>query len=369
MNRRQSTGQAGAHDTHAVIGVRTADNIRRLVLDRRAFLRLTTTGCCSALFASCDQSSHEHGAETFARQTVRILVAFGPGGSYDLHARLVARYLGRYLPGTPDVIVENKPGAGGAVAANYLASVAKPDGRTIGHLVETSAASAVESDLLNRMIFLGSPGPSVPVMVFSQRSGIANIEDWRRAAVPPRIGSSGPRAQSYVVPRIAQAALGLPMQIISGYAGSAEIRMALENGEADAICVSADAFKTVFGSDSGAKVVLRFATAPIPGFDAPDALSLAGDQRARELLDVGVYAVTALARFYALPPNVPAQRVTLLRDAFNRTWTDTSFLAEAQAAGLVIAPVSAAILEQTLRTLATRQDVLRALRSILQSTN
>lgn len=331
------------------------------------FLRLTTAGLWCFSLVACQPAPPATDQHTFAGKTIRIIVAFGPGGSYDLHARLVARHLGRFLPGRPDVVVENKPGAGGAVAANYLANVAAADGLTIGHLVETSAADAVQSGLLDRLILLGSPGPSIPVMVFSKRSGITTIDDWRRAAVPPRIGSSGPRAQSFVVPRIAQVALGLPMRIISGYAGSAEIRLALETGEADAICLSWDAFQTVFGTASGAKAVLRFSSTPLPDVDAPDAMALAPDQRARDLLETGVYSITALARFYALPPGVPADRVALLREGFQRTWADREFLAAAGAAGLVISPVEPKILEETLRTLATRQDILRELRSILES--
>ncbi len=169
----------------------------------------------AALLHSCGRSDDPAALHSFANQTVRIIVGFSPGGNYDLHARVLANHLGRHLPGQPAVVVENMPGAGAKVAANYLAHVARPDGLTIGHLAETNAADAVESALMRRLLILVSPAPIVPVFAFSGQSGIATVDDWRRAKRPPRIGGSGPGASTFVVPHLASRALGLPMQIVS----------------------------------------------------------------------------------------------------------------------------------------------------------
>ncbi len=301
----------------------------------------------------------------FAGETVRIIVGFAPGGGYDLYARLTAGHLGRHLPGNPAVVVENMPGAGAQVATNYLAGAAHPDGLTIGLLVETSAADAIESNLLDRLRLLVSPSPAIPVLVFSARSGIASVDDWRRAARPPRIASSGSRAQSFVVPRIASSTLGLPVQIVTGYSGSAEMRLAIEGGEADGLSLSWDTYRTLF-SASDFRVVLRFSSEPLPDVDAPDAMTLASNANARALLETGIYAMTPFTWFYAAPRDTPATRLTLLREGLSSTFRDPQFLEAARVAGLTIAPVTGEALEERLRLIATRPEVLVDLRSILR---
>ncbi len=292
-------------------------------------------------------------------------MGFSPGGNYDLHARVLANHLGRHLPGHPAVVVENMPGAGGKVASNYVAHVARPDGLTIGHLAETNAADAVESDVIGRLLMLISPAPIVPVFVFSSQSGIATVDDWRRAKRPPRIGGSGPGASTFVVPHLASRALGLPMQMVAGYSGSAELLLALDGGEVDGICLSTDAFKPPLGASPNVRVVLRFSSDPIAGVEAPDAMSLATGAEARALLETGVYAMGPLSRFYAAPRNVPAERAALLREGLARTLADAQFLAAAATAGLTIAPVSAEAIEQRLRVISTRRQVLDEIRSIV----
>jgi tripartite-type tricarboxylate transporter receptor subunit TctC len=263
------------------------------------------------------------------------------------------------------VIVENMPGAGGKVAANHLVHVVRPDGLTIAHLGESNAADAVDSDLLARLHILVSPAPLTPLMLFSARSGIASVDDWRRARRAPRIASSGPAAASYVVPRLVARALGLPVEMVSGYSGSAEMRLALESGEVDGVCLSFDTFRTAFSASASLRPVLRFSRDPLPGIDAPDAMSLATDDTARALLETGVYAMSGLERFYAAPRDVPAPRISVLREGLMRTLADPQFLAAAAAAGLTVRPLTAGDLEERLRLIATRREILAVVRSIV----
>lgn len=256
-------------------------------------------------------------------------------------------------------------GANGGVAQKYLATRAKADGLTIALFSETSASDVIAKDLLATFDILGSPGPPPQIIVFSARSGISSVEAWRHAPKPPRFGSGGPPNPPYVGPLIAAAALGLPIQMVSGYANSADVRLAFDSGEIDAVCLSLDAYHTSFQS-ADARVVLRFSATPIPGMDAPDAMSIATDARSRDLLDTGIYMMAPLVRFYVVPRGVPPARLTLLREALHKTWMDTAFLADARAAGLTIDPVAAGTLEQTIATLAGRPKTIDALRSILQ---
>lgn len=314
--------------------------------------------------SSCGRGPANADEPTFAGDTIRIIVGFASGGTYDLHARLAARHLGRHLPGQPVVIVENMPGAGGIVAANYLSHVAAPDGKTIAMLAESNVADLANSHLVDQLHFLGSPSPIVPVFVFSPRSGIGSVDDWRHARRPPRFASSGVRAMTSVVPRVAAAALGLPMTMVQGYAGSSEMRLALEGGEVDAVCLSWDTLHKVFGS-SPVNVVLQFSPVPIAGLAAPDARTIATDPRTSELLEAAIYDMNPLGRFLAVPRAVPEARLRMLRDALMQTWADPAFVAEAAAAGLVIQPVAGDALEQSVQALAGRREVVSRINTLL----
>jgi tripartite-type tricarboxylate transporter receptor subunit TctC len=339
--------------------------MRPYVTARRAIVPLVTALASLACAAACNSAQGDPSDTTGGGSKLRIIVGFRVGGPYDLHARILAKHLGSYLPGHPDIIVENMPGASGRMAVKHLATLTKKDGLTIGLLSHTSAADLVESNLLGDFDILGSPGPPPQLVLFSARSGITTVDAWRRAPKPPRFGSNGPPTPPYVEPLIAAAALGLPIQMVPGYANSADVRLAIEVGEVDAVSVSLDAYHTAYRA-ADVRAVLRFSAAPIPGFDAPDAMSIAPDARARELLETGIYMMAPMVRFYVVPRGTPAARVASLREALEKTWVDPRFLADARAAGLSIDPVTAFALEQTVATLAARPATLRDLRSILQ---
>lgn len=331
----------------------------------RAIAPLVTALAVFVSGAACHPADGGASSTALNGSRLRIIVGYRAGGPYDVHARILAKYLGTYLPGHPSVIVENMPGANGSIANKHLATRTTADGLTIGQISETSAADLVASNLLANFELLGSSGPPPQIVLFTGRSGITTVEAWRGAPKPPRFGSGGPRNPPYVAPLVAAAALGLPIQMVSGYANSADVRLAFDTGEIDATCMSVDAYHTAFQS-SDARAVLRFSSAPIPRFDAPDAMSLATDARARELLETGIYMMAPLVRFYVVPRGTPPDRLALLREALEKTWVDPRFLADARAAGLTIDPVSAGALEQTVATLTSRAATISDLRAILQ---
>ena len=341
------------------------DTIRADLTARRSIVPLATVLSVLVCAAACH--STEGGASSTASggSTLRIIVGFNAGGPYDTHARVLARHLGRHLPGHPDVIVENMPGASGAIATRHLVTETRADGLTIGLLSQIGAAELVESNVLGPFEILGSPGPTPQVVLFSGRSGIATVEDWRRAPSPPRFGSNSTPTPPYVTPMVTAAALGLPIQMVSGYASFAEVRLAFETGEIDAVGLSLDSYHTQFqGAD--ARAVLRISAAPIREFDVPDAMSIA-DARGRELLETGLYLMAPLVRVYVVPRGAPADRVASLREALAKTWTDPQFLTDARAVQLFIDPVTSDALEKTVATLSTRPATIRDLRSILKS--
>ncbi|MGE0449173.1 MAG: hypothetical protein AB7Q29_06260 [Vicinamibacterales bacterium] len=302
---------------------------------------------------ACGSRAAPDARDTFDGTTIRIIVAYPPGGGNDLLARVVANHLGRFLPGTPSVVVENMPGAGGLLAATYLASAVPADGLSIGLLGETSAPNLIDSGLLDRVALLGSPAASIPVVAFSTRSGIASVEDWRRAAVPPRLATTGGRSLSFIVARLVVTALGLPAQIVSGYAGLAEMRLALQNGEVDAYTFDAG---TASNRSPDSTEVLRFGAPPEAGPFGTDALLFTADAWQQRLLKTGVYDMRPFTRVFAVPRRTPPARLALLRDALQRVWPDESFLREAHSAGLTIAPIGPDDLEAAAARLAAGTD-------------
>ena len=302
---------------------------------------------------------------SYAGATLRIIVGHRVGGPYDVHARLLARYLGKHVPGHPDVIVENMPGASGAIARKFLATQTRADGLTIGLLTEVNASDLIESDLLGHFDLIGGPGPPPQIVLFSRRSGIADVDTWRRARERPRFGANGTTAPPYVAPLVASAALALPMQMVTGYASTAETRLALDSGEIDAVSVSMDAYETAFQS-ADVRPVLRFSAQPIPKLDAPDAMTLASDDRARELLETGIYLMAPMVRFYVTPRGVPADRLALLRESLMAAFADPELLAAARTAGLTVDPTSAGQLQTIVTTITSRPAVIGRLRSILK---
>ena len=330
----------------------------------RAIVPLVTVFAALSCATACHSAQDGASSTTSGGSTLRILVGFQTGGPYDVHARVLARHLGRHLPEHPDVIVENMPGASGAIATRHLATQTKADGLTIGLLSQIGAAEVVESNVLGSFEILGSPGPTPQIVLFSGRTGITTDEAWRRAPKPPRFGSNSTPTPPYVTPLVAAAALGLPIQMVSGYGSFADVRLAFESGEIDAVGLSLDSYHTQFQA-SDARAVLRISAAPIREFDVPDAMSIA-DARGRELLETGLYLMAPLVRFYAVPRGAPADRVASLREALAKTWVDPQFLTDARAAQLYIDPVTPDALEKTLATLSTRPATIRDLRSILK---
>jgi len=337
--------------------------MRLHVTARRALVPLATALAALACAAACNSPEGVASDTTAGGSKLRIIVGFRAGGPYDAHARVLARHLGRYLPGHPDVIVENMPGASGAIATRHLAQT-RADGLTIGLLSHIGAAELLESNVLGSFEILGSPGPNPQVVLFSGRSGITTVEAWRRAPRPPRFGSNSTPTPPYVTPLVAAAALGLPIQMVSGYASFADVRLAFETGEIDAVGLSLDSYHTQFQT-ADVHAVLRISAAPIREFDVPDAMSIA-DARGRELLETGIYLMAPLVRFFVVPRGTPADRVASLREALAKTWADPQFLTDARATQLFIDPVTPDALEKTLAMLSTRPAIIGDLRAILK---
>jgi tripartite-type tricarboxylate transporter receptor subunit TctC len=309
-------------------------------------------------------------ADTDPAGIVRIVVGVSAGGGQDLYARVIAAHLGRHLPGTPTVVVENMPGAGGLVAAAHLSRRARPDGLTLGLL----GAQVVMADLMGdaaavdvrTMPVVGSPAGDDIACVFSRTSGFT-LDRWRSGSVP-RLGMTHRGSTTAAYALLIAAALDLKVHPIVGYGGTADIKAAVASREVDGLCLSRSSFVASFPPLDAYVAALRVGARREDDLaGAPDALAFARSDRARALLEVAA-TIARLARYVALPPGTPADRVASIRVAFDRTMADPAFVAALAAARLDLDPQSAASLETRISDLLnlapdTRRDVIAVLGS------
>jgi tripartite-type tricarboxylate transporter receptor subunit TctC len=287
-------------------------------------------------------------------KTVRIVVGFPSGGGYDGYSRAIGRHLAKHIPGKPAVIVENMPGAASLVAANHAYRTLKPDGLTIVNfqanqiLGQLLGREGVEFDA-RKFVWVGAPMRENAVCALTKASGVTSMQQWMAARAPVKLGSTGVGI-SYDVGRVLQVALGLPIQIVRGYKGTAEIRLAAESGEIAGGCWLWESIKSTWrnGLESGdVTVLVQLTPKPLPDLPrVPLALELAKTDEGRELIRVGIIVPTTIARLYALPPGTPADRAQTLRAAFLATLRDPEFQAEAQQAKMDIDPIPAEELER-----------------------
>lgn len=292
-------------------------------------------------------------------KTLTVIVGYSPGGSFDLYARVLARHIGRYLPGNPTRIVENMTGAGGLIAANHLYNRVKPDGLTIGAwasplvLQQIMGNEAAQFDG-RKFGYLGIPSTYDTVCTFNQQSGITKMEDWINAKRPQKISAIGPGTSTSDIPKLLKAALNLPMDVIDGYKGGADARLAVESGEVDGYCGSWGTVETVWRAAYDSKKihpVLQASLKSHPKYkNVPLAINYAKSEEARELLIVADNAHGAQFPF-STPPGMAKERLDTLQRAFMRTFKDPALIAEAKKSQLDIDPVDGPTIAKSLSSL------------------
>ena len=295
----------------------------------------------------------------FKGKVIRVIVGFSPGGGFDTYSRTMARHIGKHIPGNPTVIVSNMPGAGSLTLANHMYKAADPDGLTIGNwnggLIMGQVLGQIGIDFDARKFeWIGAPVSISPVCLFSKSSGITSMEQWRSAKRPVPVGTIGPGSNTHDVPKILTEALGLPSQLVPGYKGFSEIRLAIESGEVAGGCPTWEATRGTWKAvDAGeVVVVVQVVPKPAPGLEnVPLAIKLAKSEDDRQLIEAGVHNMNALNRPYSLPPGTPKERVQILRKAFQATMKDPAFLADAKKSRLGVDPLSGEELDGMVKSL------------------
>lgn len=299
-------------------------------------------------------------AEFFKGKTIRVLVGFAAGGGFDQYSRVIARHMPKHIPGSPTMIVDNMTGAGSRLAANFLYKASAPDGLTIGNFIgslllqQILGDSGVEFDG-KRFEWLGAPVQDETVCALTKASGVANLDQWMASKRPIKLGGEAPGANDSDVPRMLQATLKLPIQLIEGYKGTSFIRIAAESGEVDGGCWTWASIRSTWkkGIDSGQVTpIIQVNAKKAPDIpNVPNAIDHAKTAEAKALLEAGVHAPSAILRAYALPPNTPKDRLNILREAFNATMKDKEFNAEIVKGNLEIDPLTGSEVETIARKL------------------
>ena len=330
-------------------------------------------GLALGLLAVVPAAAQAPESEFYKGKTVTILVGFGPGGGYDLYGRIIARFLPKYIPGNPTVVVQNMGAAGGLQAANHVYAAAPKDGTIIASV----NASLLMYQLLGgsnarydtaKLAWVGSGTNSNNSIITWHTSGIRTIEDAKRQEVP--MGSSGPASTSYIYPAVTNALVGTKFKLIHGYTGSNSLDLAMERGEiagrSGANLNSLFARNEDWVREKKINFLVQIGFERDPALpDVPILGDLVTSTRAKQIVDI-VTLPTAVGYAYWIAPEVPADRLALLRRAFAETFADPQFASEVEKAGFDVRPVSGEKLQQMVAAAAAApEDVLRETAAIL----
>lgn len=316
-----------------------------------------------------------HAAPDYTGKTLRLIVGTSPGGGYDTYARAIARHMPKHLPGKPNLIVQNMPGAGSLIAANYLYNVAKPDGLTFAMLIsglvmeQTMGTEGIKFDA-GKFQWIGAPSVGMPVCAFMGFSGVKTLEDVVKSEKTLTMGAAGSSTREQ--PRILKQLVGANVKLVPGYQGTAGIRAAMNRREVDGACWQWVSMKITARDMLNAKGDGRLIPVLIQG-DSSDP-QVKGLPKYTDFIkgaeDMEAFnAWMAQYRFFrpfAAPPKAPAEAVEVLRKAFKATLEDPEFLALAKKTRMTIDYVSAEdVAAQVKQVLAASPAVKAKLRNII----
>jgi tripartite-type tricarboxylate transporter receptor subunit TctC len=316
------------------------------------FIRWTAVGLAALLVTRSGQPALAQTVEQFfAGRQITLIVGNAAGSGYDVIGRMIARHMGKYLPGQPKIVVQNMPGAGGIIAANNANTVAAKDGsvifltnrEAIFDPLFSGAGSKANYDA-RKFVWLGTPNQEIGMAYATTRSGVKTIEDAMKREVV--VAAAGATSGSAVFPRLLNALIGTKFKIVTGYPGSMDAMLAMERGEADGRVTSGWAGpETTQGMDwvkqGKAVLLMQIGVDKDPRYaDVPSVMDYARSDEQRRLMEL-VFIGQALGRPFFAPPGVPADRAKALQDAFRRAMDDDEFKKEADDQKIDLSPLFA----------------------------
>ena len=310
----------------------------------RQIIRVAGLALLAALTTTATARSD---TDFYKGKTISIVVGFAPGGSYDAYARLVARHIGRYIPGQPAVIVQNMPGAGTLMSVRHLDANAAKDGTVIAAFSSgliTAALSEPEkfNFKFSELAWIGSMTPDFSVCYAWHTTKIKTLADAQKRS-SFIIGGTAKGASSSINSTILQQLFKVNVRYVPGYTGSAASRLAIERGELDGHCGAWVSVPEDWITQSKATAFVRFSRTRLP--EMPETAAFVGDlvqtEHEQRLLQVTL-AASELGRPYVASKDVPAERVAILRTAFDKAMADRALLEEAAKQRLPISPIGGA---------------------------
>jgi tripartite-type tricarboxylate transporter receptor subunit TctC len=320
-------------------------------------------------------------APFYQDKTIRIVAGYGAGSVDDAWTRLIARYLAKHIPGNPNMIVQNMPGAGAMIAANYVYKIAKPDGLTLGgirsglYFDQLVGRQQVQFDW-PKFTWLGSPTQVEQLIYIRANTPYKTIADVRKAAVPPKCGATGTSSTGYYTGNLLEETLGAKFQTLTGYKDGPDIELAVEREEVQCRGIS---IETLFGREpligwhkSGfVRVLIQTGKKRDPRLaDVPTIWELMSEHKTPEAgirLATIILAVGAFGRPYVSSPGLPPERAKIIQSAFKKTITDPDFQAQAKERRLEIDPVGGEELAALAReVLAQPKEVVERVKRLLE---
>lgn len=290
-------------------------------------------------------------------KTIRFVVGFSPGGGYDTYTRAIARHIGKYIPGNPTPIVQNMTGGGSLVTANYTYNRAKPDGLTVGVfgsglVLQQTLGDRKTKFKAEKFGWIGAPVKGIPACVIMAFTGLKSLKDVLNAKEPIKIGATRAGSTTDDLPKILNKTLGTNFKIISGYRGTATIRIAMQKKEVDGACwtwesmrVTARSMLKAEGDQKLIPYILQGDSNDAEVKGLPQITDVIKDPDKLVLFRAWM-APYEFMRPLTLPPGTPKDRLNILRKAFKKTLEDPTFLAEAKKSKLLIHYVSGEEIEK-----------------------
>ena len=313
-------------------------------------------------------------AEAFFKgKTINLYIGFAPGGTYDYYSRLFARFIGRHIPGSPSVVAQNMPGAGSFLAANFLYAVAPKDGTALAMITQ---AAAVEEALASPGVkyksaefnWIGRVSDIVEIHFTWKTSKAKTLDEATRFEIP--LAGTGPGSPSEGYPRLLNALAGTRFRVISGYPGSTQGMVAMERGEVDGALTSWHTLvrtRPEWLRNRDINLLVQYAPErhrDVP--DVPTALEVVRTPEGRAMMAFFISSAQ-IGRAIAAPPGVPAERVALLRAAFEAMLKDPDLLAEIEKSGLEFGPASGAAVQKVIQdTIAAPRDIVEKTQAIVR---
>ncbi len=319
----------------------------------------------TALALAGSASAHAQSVANFYKgKNISLAISFSPGGGYDLYARTLARHIGKHIPGNPQIVPQNMPGAGGLRVAQFFNQAAPKDGLMFGTFTRMAGIAPLFDPGQNydsaKLIWLGAITDAVSVCITWHTSPVKTWNDF--LAKPLTMGGTGAGGEINIFTNLYKNVFGANIKLVSGYPGTAEIMLAIERGELDGVCgIDWTTIKTQrqrWITEKQINVIAQSAFRKDPDLpNVPLVMELTKDPEKLQILKLFVSA-HEFARPYAAPPGIPADRAAALITAFDATTKDPDFLAETAKLQMEVAPVSGKKLADMLAELYTTPEAV-----------